>query len=141
MGNEIELLQFPTRYAHSAGAYAAWVLAQAFESGEDGYMRYLLQIHDLETASYDSETRTLRGRGTSPGGYEETFSADDTADMMSLGSWWHESYEHGIAWRMLCVDTSAVEVLPELPVQPKPTIESGAGTSDSDSDSDDSIEL
>ena len=50
MGKEIELLRFPTRYAHSAGAYAHWVLTQALETGGRGYMRYILQILDLETA-------------------------------------------------------------------------------------------
>ena len=113
MGNEIDLLRFPTRYAPSAGAYAHWVLAQAFEEGEEGNVDYIRQIFDLETATYDRESYTLRG--TTPDGYADSFSADDAACMMRRGSRWHKSYEHGIAWRTVRVDPSTVETLPVLP--------------------------
>ncbi len=102
MGNEIELLRFPTRYAPSAGAYAHWVLSQAFEEGEDGYEDYIRQIFDFETATYDRETCTLRG--ITPDGHTDAFSANDAAGIMRRGSWWHKSYDHGIAWRTLHVD-------------------------------------
>jgi hypothetical protein len=113
MGNEIELLRFPTRYAPSAGAYAHWVLSQAFEEGEDGYEDYIRQIFDFETATYDRETCTLRG--ITPDGHTDAFSANDAAGIMRRGSWWHKSYDHGIAWRTLHVDPSTVETLPVLP--------------------------